>query len=165
MNCPSCGAPLRLRDGRESATCDYCNAVYLPEKNDDGVRVFDQASELNCPICSLPLYHSTLVRQRFLYCTHCRGALIPMAVFVVLVEALRSRRGGAVEIAPVPEGHELARRVDCPQCHRRMDTHFYAGGGNVVLDDCSRCELNWLDAGELMTIARAPDRSLRSPLD
>ena len=44
-----------------------------------------------------------------------------------------------------------------------MDTHFYAGGGNVVLDDCSRCELNWLDAGEFMSIARAPDRSPDPP--
>jgi Zn-finger nucleic acid-binding protein len=48
-----------------------------------------------------------------------------------------------------------------------MDTHYYAGGGNVVIDDCSRCELNWLDAGELMAIARAPDHSLdrRSPIE
>jgi Zn-finger nucleic acid-binding protein len=41
-----------------------------------------------------------------------------------------------------------------------MDTHYYAGGGNVVIDDCSRCELNWLDAGELMSIVRAPGHSL-----
>jgi Zn-finger nucleic acid-binding protein len=26
-----------------------------------------------------------------------------------------------------------------------------------VIDDCASCELNWLDAGELMTIVRAPD--------
>jgi Zn-finger nucleic acid-binding protein len=41
-----------------------------------------------------------------------------------------------------------------------METHFYTGGGNVVIDDCERCELNWLDAGELVTIARAPDHSV-----
>jgi Zn-finger nucleic acid-binding protein len=38
-----------------------------------------------------------------------------------------------------------------------MDTHYYAGPGNIVIDDCPSCELNWLDAGELMTIVRAPD--------
>ena len=31
--------------------------------------------------------------------------------------------------------------------------------GNVIIDDCSRCELNWLDHGELMRIATAPDRA------
>jgi Zn-finger nucleic acid-binding protein len=43
-----------------------------------------------------------------------------------------------------------------------MDTHYYAGPGNIVIDDCGRCELNWLDAGELMTIVRAPDHSYDS---
>jgi Zn-finger nucleic acid-binding protein len=46
-----------------------------------------------------------------------------------------------------------------------MDTHYYADGGNVIIDDCSRCELNWLDAGELTAIIHAPDHSLdRRPL-
>ena len=38
-----------------------------------------------------------------------------------------------------------------------MDTHFYNGPGNVIIDDCDQCELNWLDHGELMRIVRAPD--------
>ena len=47
-----------------------------------------------------------------------------------------------------------------------MDTHFYAGPGNVILADCDPCELNWLDHGKLMRIVHAPDHSLsrtRSP--
>lgn len=83
-----------------------------------------------------------------------------MTVFVVLIGALRARRGEESEIVPPPDPHQLDRATLCPQCHHRMDTHYYAGGGNVVIDDCSRCELNWLDAGELMAIAHAPDHSL-----
>jgi LSD1 subclass zinc finger protein len=160
MNCPSCGAPLHLQEGRESLTCEYCRTVYLPEKNDDGVRVFDQPSEFLCPVCEAPLFHAAMERQRILYCTRCRGSLIPMAVFVVLVRDLRARRGGAAGISPAPDRREFDRRTRCPQCGAPMDTHYYAGGGNVVLDDCSRCEWNWLDAGELMSIVRAPGHSL-----
>jgi LSD1 subclass zinc finger protein len=160
MNCPSCGASIYLEDGATSVTCEYCTAVCLPEKNDEGIRVFNQPSDLPCPICRAPLLHATLARQRFLYCTRCRGSLIPMTVFVVLIGALRAQRGEAAEIAPPPDPHQLDRATLCPQCGRRMDTHHYAGGGNVVIDDCSRCELNWLDAGELMAIAHAPDHSL-----
>jgi Zn-finger nucleic acid-binding protein len=159
MNCPDCGAPIHLADGSQSATCEYCGAVYVPEKSDEGVRVFDQPSELSCPICRLPLRDATLARQRILYCARCRGSLIPMPVFVVLVQVLRAQRGDAAEIAPPPDPHQLDRATLCPQCGKRMDTHYYAGGGNVVIDDCSRCELNWLDAGELMAIAHAPDHS------
>src|SRR5690349_7049325 len=119
MNCPNCGAPIHLLDGRDSAICDYCSAVYLPEKNDDGVRVFDQASERNCPRCQLPLLHATMVRNRILYCTRCHGALIAMPVFVVLVEALRSRRSDGVEIASRPDPRELDRAATCPGCGAR----------------------------------------------
>ena len=39
-----------------------------------------------------------------------------------------------------------------------MDTHFYGGpAGNVVIDDCAACELNWLDKVELTRIVRAPE--------
>ena len=159
MNCPSCGAPLNLQDGATSAECQYCKLVYLPSKNLDGVRVFDQPSDLHCPICRVPLMHATMSRQRIWYCTGCRGSLIPMPVFIVLVRALRAQVGDATEIAPTPDAHQLDRVMHCPQCGHQMDTHYYAGGGNVVIDDCSRCELNWLDAGELMAIAHAPDHS------
>ncbi|HEX3746027.1 MAG TPA: zf-TFIIB domain-containing protein [Bryobacteraceae bacterium] len=160
MNCPGCGAPLHLDDRSLSAECQYCGAVYLPEKNVDGVRAFDQPSALLCPICAVPLMQAVIARERILDCARCHGNLIPMPVFVVLISALRARRGGATEIAPRPDPHGLDRVTHCPQCHRRMDTHYYAGGGNVILDDCSHCELNWLDAGELMAIANAPDHSL-----
>lgn len=38
-----------------------------------------------------------------------------------------------------------------------MDTHFYGGPDNVVIDDCPRCSLDWLDAGQPMRIVHAPD--------
>jgi Zn-finger nucleic acid-binding protein len=43
-----------------------------------------------------------------------------------------------------------------------MDTHYYGGSGNVIIDDCSRCELNWLDSGELTHIVRAPDHRVEN---
>jgi len=159
VNCPGCGAPLNLDAGETSAKCPYCKTVYLPEKNIDGVRVFDQPSQLHCPICRMPLFDAAMTRQRIWYCKNCRGSLIPMAVFIVLVRHLRAQVGDATEIAPPPDPHQLDRVTECPQCGHRMDTHYYAGGGNVVIDDCSRCELNWLDAGELMAIVHAPDHS------
>ena len=45
-----------------------------------------------------------------------------------------------------------------------MDTHPYYGPGNVVIDSCDRCELVWLDFGELKQIVDAPgqDRGTRA---
>ncbi len=159
MNCPNCGAPMRLQDGRECLTCDYCKSEYFPEKNEDGIRVLDDPSELPCPVCAVPLAHAILESHQILCCTRCRGSLIPAPVFVLILQDLRARRGDASTIPHPPGPQELQRRIQCPQCHRAMDTHYYAGPGNIVIDDCAWCELNWLDAGELMAIVRAPDHA------
>jgi Zn-finger nucleic acid-binding protein len=160
MNCPSCGAPMRLESDKECLTCDYCGNVHFPEKNDDGVRVLGELATERCPVCAIPLMLAGLNGQRLLYCNRCRGMLIGMDVFVATVQELRSRLSDAPQAGPhAPDQRDLERRLDCPQCHHRMDTHFYGGPGNIVIDDCSPCRLNWLDHGELDRITRAPDRT------
>jgi Zn-finger nucleic acid-binding protein len=159
MNCPNCGAPMRLQDGHEGLVCDYCKSVYFPEKNEDGIRVLDNPSEFSCPVCAVPLAPAILDAHRILYCTRCRGSLISAPAFVLILRDLRENRANASATSHPPDPKELQRRIQCPQCHRTMDTHYYAGPGNIVIDDCPQCELNWLDAGELMVIVRAPDHA------
>jgi len=157
MNCPNCGAPLKLKGRMDSFACDYCRSVYFPEENEDGVRLLAENSSLLCPVCAVPLMHASIEHHRIRYCTRCRGTLIQMAAFLVLMDDLRNRHGGFAAIVPPPETSELKRRLRCPHCGRTMDTHYYAGSGNVVMDTCSPCELNWFDAGELLKIVRSTD--------
>jgi Zn-finger nucleic acid-binding protein len=158
MNCPSCGAPLRLEGDLEDLACEYCKNIYYPEKNDEGVRVLSEDAEEACPICAIPLMHAIVARERIRYCTRCRGMLIPMETFLALIQEMKAEAPGP-GIPHAPDPHELNRHINCPKCHQRMDTHYYCGPGNVVIDDCSRCFLNWLDHGELIRIALAPDHS------
>ena len=154
MNCPSCGAPMHP-DG-DGLKCDYCLSVYFPEKDDSGVRVLGESSDQACPICKVPLVDAVIAKTPILYCTQCRGMLIPMPVFQTLIEVLRVAQGGTT-IQSAGEAKDLRRKIDCPHCHHPMDAHFYAGPGNVVIDSCDECMLIWLDHGELMCIVRAPD--------
>jgi Zn-finger nucleic acid-binding protein len=147
---------MRLKADSESFKCEYCQSIYLPEKNDDGVRVLDEPSGEDCPVCKTPLARAVLAKVSIAYCTQCRGMLIPMPALETLADELRGGPGS--EATPsVPGKDELRRLIDCPQCHHRMDAHFYAGPGNVVIDSCEDCCLIWLDRGELMRIARAAD--------
>lgn len=146
---------MRLKQGAESYQCEYCQGVYVPEKNDDGVRVLDP-SDKNCPICKVALHEGSLAHTRILYCTRCRGMLIPMIDFEGLISEERAQQGIS-RIQPAADTHDLERKIDCPKCQRRMDTHLYAGPGNVVIDSCDACVVNWLDYGELARIADAPD--------
>jgi Zn-finger nucleic acid-binding protein len=156
MNCPSCGAPMRLETGAESLTCDYCGNIVFPEKDDDGVRVLDAPTDELCPVCGIGLVDASFSGAQLRYCTRCRGMLIPMDTFADLVQQMRNGHDGGVIQQP-PDRRELDRRLTCPHCHQAMETHFYAGPGNVILSDCERCSLDWIDHGRLMRIAHASD--------
>lgn len=156
MNCPSCGAPMRLKPNEDSYTCDYCGAVYVPDKNADGVRVLGETSDQVCPNCNTTLVQAAVEKTRILYCGKCRGMLVAMPVFRGLVAALQVSQGASVTQPPASTA-DLSKVLACPNCHQHMDTHYYAGGGNAVIETCEKCLLNWLDHGELYRIVHAPD--------
>lgn len=154
---------MRLEADRNYLLCDYCGGVYFPEPNAEGVRLLGESSPLECPLCTTSaLMHASVGDHRILYCTRCRGMLIPMDEFVEIIQDLRSRRTAAVEAVQQPDWREMERRILCPQCHQTMDTHPYGGAGNVVMEDCENCSLNWLDYGELDKIVRAPDHDYQA---
>jgi hypothetical protein len=134
----SISRPLRVRYLR------VLPPVYLPDKNVDGVRAFDQPSEFLVPSLPGAPLHAPVARRRIL--SALPGHAGPDAGVRGSGPGPPRQRGGATEIAPIPGTHQLDRRTRCPQCGRDIDTHYYAGGGNVVIDDCSHCELNWLNA-------------------
>src|SRR6266852_4593021 len=103
MNCPNCGAPMRLDEDKDFFNCDYCVSTYFPQKNEDGIRVLGEPAALSCPLCAVPLVHAALSGCRIMYCTRCRGALIKMAVFVELLQARRAHGGGLAARAPGTE--------------------------------------------------------------
>lgn len=166
MNCPSCGAPIALRPDTEGYKCEYCHTVFYPGEEDDGVQVSNDPAEqadqtdpsLACPVCSVPLVKASIAKIPLLYCKECHGLLFPMQVLQDLLDEVRSAtHEGAVQSPP--DRGDLKRTLRCPRCNQRMDTHFYAGPGNVIVDSCDGCSLLWLDRGELTRIAHAPDES------
>jgi Zn-finger nucleic acid-binding protein len=143
-----------------SLKCDYCGNVVVPERDTSGVRVLSESPDQQaCPICNIPLYQASLGASPLLYCTKCHGMLIAMMEFQSLLDAARTAS------APIPalpaEVHELDRTINCPHCHHAMEAHYYAGGGNVVMETCC---LHWLDHDELARIAQAT-RPDANPID
>jgi Zn-finger nucleic acid-binding protein len=163
MNCPSCGAAMHLKADAEFFVCEYCGNVHFPEPNSDGVRVLEEAASVRCPVCAVPLFNAAISGHRIQYCNRCHGMLIEMDIFMAIVQDLRARRQGSADAARQPDWKDLNRRLKCPRCGQQMDTHPYYGPGNVIIDDCERCLVNWLDYSELDRIVRAPDRQYGEP--
>jgi Zn-finger nucleic acid-binding protein len=115
------------------------------------------ASSTSCPTCRTPLSDGRLEGYPVLFCQRCLGVLIDMNLFVSVIEAVRvhEARTGVV----LPRGQNPGERLlNCPECGQIMLGHIYLGPGNLVIDTCEQCRVNWLDAGELRRIARAPTR-------
>lgn len=159
MNCPNCGAPMALLDGRPAWHCGHCNTTVRAGGVSDGVRLLDggERDALPCPVCRQPLRPAILDdRHRIDVCEQCAGMLMRQDAFA---ETLMAKRRALVtpSIVPPPVGaSELERRVACPSCAKTMITDWYYGPGHVIIDRCVTCDLIWLDGGELTTLVEAP---------
>jgi Zn-finger nucleic acid-binding protein len=152
-NCGNCGAPMRIDRVAGEHSCGHCGSI---ERHLEITRHVDigSASEMACPSCAAPLAHGRLDGFPLLLCQRCNGMLIEMEHFVSVIEAARAFEDVSGVIAP---RRQLPgeRTIDCPACQHAMLSHFYGGPGNLVIDTCEQCHLNWLDPGELRRIARA----------
>ena len=156
MNCKNCGAPMKvLREGLYFY-CEYCSSFQFPTESVDRVRVFGEESSVECPICRVPLVSAAIEGARVLHCTSCRGLLARQTSFVDLIKYLRAIATDPPRISQPVSAEECKRQTTCPVCGETMSTHPYYGPGNVVIDVCTRCQLIWLDYGELDVIVDAP---------
>jgi Zn-finger nucleic acid-binding protein len=159
MNCPNCGAPMALLEGRPVWECNHCSTMVRLDKGPaEGVRVdSNDASPFSCPVCHRPLAGATIDgRHPIDACTTCDGLLIPLPLFAT---TLMAKRRAAVTPSVFPErvsSRDLERVVQCPSCGRTMITDWYYGPGHVVIDRCEECGLIWLDGGELQRVIDAP---------
>ena len=157
-SCENCGAPMQPVRGRDYLYCEYCGSFAFPEPSPDGVVLLGQRGEVDCPVCSTTLTTAAVAEVRVLQCTTCRGVLAGQEAFSAIVKFVRAQTSGEPDpVRPVNQA-ELEREIDCPYCGQVMDTHPYYGPGNVVIDNCPRCSVVWLDYGELGVIRDAPGR-------
>lgn len=156
--CDSCGAPMELVPGRHYFHCEYCGSFAFPKPSEDGVAVLGESGDTYCPICSSTMSTASVAEVRVLHCETCQGVLASQEAFAVIVKLLRARASGEPDPTRPIDRRELERRVSCACCGQTMGTHPYYGPGHVVVDNCARCGVIWLDRGELASIRDAPGR-------
>lgn len=160
-NCASCGAPLRIDRDRGILLCNHCgNQQELPWIA-ERVVLGSETTSL-CPSCDAPLSASRLEGLPVLCCSRCFGMLIDMNRFAAVIDAVRVLEERPFSTLPPRRQNPNDRVVNCPRCHAPMLSHLYGGHGNIVIDTCERCQVNWLDSGELRRTAIAPDGRRRA---
>lgn len=153
MNCPNCGAPLEPMPNRPHLRCVHCSTVQLVEPTSEGLIDLDREYGMKCPCCVKPMTAASIDGFTVGHCASCQGILLESGEFAEVVSHHRDRSGGPCRPELI-DATEFGRVTRCPKCHCRMDTHVYGAGGNAVIDSCERCQLIWLDAGELKILQR-----------
>jgi Zn-finger nucleic acid-binding protein len=141
--------------------CSHCGTYHFPHAIEaDGIRIVGRPVDApRCPICGTGMAHAVLDDDHPIdFCATCRGLLLPRAAFAHVTS---TRRAWATSppAEPIPLNREdLARELECPKCGRLFETYPHYGPGNVVIDNCTACDLVWLDFGEMRQIVDAPGR-------
>jgi Zn-finger nucleic acid-binding protein len=152
---------MELIESRRYFQCRHCGSYLFPEAVEaDGIRVVGQPPDgPKCPVCAMGMAHALLDEDHPIdFCARCRGALLPRETFAIV---MNKRRAWATTppAEPVPLNRlELHRELACPTCGGRFETYPNFGPGNVVIDSCTKCDVIWLDFGEMRQIADAPGR-------
>lgn len=154
MNCPGCGAAMRVAGNRNYFHCSHCGRFEFPQETGDGIVALGEKSTKNCPVCRVALEKALIEGADVRYCQACRGFLCAIDAFGRIVGKRRALHGPHEQIAEPFDPEELNRLLRCPGCNGRMAAHPYFGGGNAVVDTCEHCGWIWLDAGELAIIER-----------
>lgn len=157
MNCQNCGAPMVFDPERIIFSCAYCSSVYYPDESRDGIRLSDVQQDVSCPVCKVPLVLGFVGSIRVTCCPKCRGSLIDQSSFLTVIQYIRIHSRGIEEPPPPVKMEELKRQIACPKCGQTMDTHPYGGPGNIIIDNCPACQINWLDYMELYRVTHSPD--------
>jgi Zn-finger nucleic acid-binding protein len=161
VNCNNCGAAMELVESRRYFRCRHCGSYHFPETDEgDGIRVIGQSADaLRCPVCADGLSHAVIDERHAIdFCVRCRGLLIPRATFVHVTARRRAWATTPPIDQPPLNQEELRRVLSCPKCGGRFETYPNYGPGVVVIDNCTGCDLIWLDFGEMRQIVDAPGR-------
>lgn len=153
-NCPSCGAPFQIDPASGLLICGHCGTEQQPSVL---IEPIERTADVDaaCPACGTALSSGRLAGFDLLSCARCGGVLVAMSRFVEIIGAMRAAEPGFGPVVLPRQQRPDERRLPCPQCRQPMLSHVYGGAGNVVIETCERCHVNWLDAGEIRRIARA----------
>lgn len=154
--CASCGAPVTPVKDKNYFVCSYCGAYYFPEASQDGVKIMGEPGTLFCPVCKIPMVTAMIEDIHIEACSKCRGVMISQNQLAFVVQLLRETSKKVETALPLDKAGLDPERY-CQSCGRKMDSHPYGGGGNVVIDVCETCGVVWFDYGELKRIMTAPD--------
>ena len=154
-------------ESRRYFRCGHCGNYHFPEAVEaDGIRVSSVISPTR-PIvlsarrqwrtrCWTTMMRSTSARSLEVF--SCPARRLPALWTNAVRGPSRHRRNRCLSTS-----RQLQRTLSCPRCAGRLETYAHSGPGNVVIDNCPKSDMIWLDFGEMRQIVDAPGKDRGSP--
>ena len=154
MICHNCEVPLDWDGISPIVACEFCRAyrfVDVPDGSGEQILSLNQQGESCCPCCRRRLTLAAIDGLKVEHCAGCEGVLLDNNVFAMFVRNRRDEfREAALQSALQVEERRL-KRVNCPECRKKMQAHPSYGPNLIVIDSCVECGLVWLDCHELLS--------------
>jgi|GEM_PF-4050777 len=125
---------------------------------------------MNCPRCNVLLLAGDFKDIPVHKCNSCHGMLFPRAQLVLILKRFHPDMSFSVSldthVEKVENEHGLCH---CPSCNQLMSNFGYMGCDQIIIDNCGKCKLIWVDALELgemsLLYARTEKRAEHRELD
>jgi len=107
-----------------------------------------------CPRCRRPLVPGALGGVELAICSGCEGVLVEQRRVIGLMEAMATELMDGIDLDhPLEAMADDGGRCECPRCGEALVSFGYLGTALVFPSRCRRCEVLWVDPGELGAMA------------
>ena len=110
---------------------------------------------MNCPSCRHLLTRTRYEDVNVFQCGKCRGHLVENHRVKTIERKLDKDLVALVGEIEAADGVDTVNKILCPRCRNRMMKKEIRAQRKFCVDECSNCDLVWLDGGELAEIQLA----------
>jgi len=108
-----------------------------------------------CPRCNIDLIEGTSDEEEVNLCQKCSGALIKQKMLIPILKKVSGVMPDKVdENTFLPRLNDIGAVAACPDCKSQMEHYGYMGSNIVMIDGCNECNWIWVDARELVVMAK-----------
>ena len=115
---------------------------------------------MKCTVCKVKLERQKYEGVTISVCPDCKGALVPRQR-MKNIQTRRTKDNQDLVKEYVEAAEDTLANIDCPECYRTMWKHKRKLGSQYFyMDTCKKCDVFWLDKGEIAKVQIAYQQSV-----
>lgn len=109
---------------------------------------------MKCPNCKVKLERTQYEGVNIETCGQCKGSLVRKAKETAIKNRREKTKDDLLSELVASDGADTTEKIRCPRCLSNMQKRTVKLGDQdgFITDTCKKCELVWLDEGEIAKV-------------